>query len=321
VIKKLFTVRNLLILLAVIALFAVSGLLRLRVVLPEVSLAAEPIFYIGSFAVTNSLLTSWLVMIVLIVVAFLATRRMPKDLESASNEELVPRGGLQNALEMIVEGFYGMTRNVGGSWAPKFFPIIMTMFLFVILSNFSGLLPFVSSVGLLEHPHGAQPGRVAVGVVLTAVKAPVSEEGYVLIPFFRAPSTDLNFPLALALVTVTLSQYFGLRALKLGYVKKFFNFSGFKKGVLMGVALLVAGLLEIVSEFAKIISLTFRLFGNILAGEVLLAVLAFLIPYLVSVPFYGLEVFVGFVQALVFFMLTLVFFSLAVTGHSEEAHS
>jgi F-type H+-transporting ATPase subunit a len=320
VIKKLFTVRTLLILLAVIALFVVSGLLGLQVVLPKVSLAAEPIFYIGSFGVTNSLLTSWLVMIVLVVASLLATRRMPRDLESASNEELVPRSGFQNALEMVIEGFYGMARNIGGSWAPKFFPIIMTMFLFVIVANFSGLLPGFSSIGLLEPAHGAQPGHVAEGVFLTGTRAGPGEEGYVLVPFLRAPSTDLNFPLALALVTVTLSQYFGLRALKLGYVKKFFNFSGFKKSVLMGVAMLIAGLLEIVSEFAKIISLTFRLFGNILAGEVLLAVLAVLIAYVVPVPFYGLEVFVGFVQALVFFMLSLVFFSLAVTGHGDEAH-
>jgi F-type H+-transporting ATPase subunit a len=158
------------------------------------------------------------------------------------------------------------------------------------------------------------------GVFLTGTEAEQGEEGYVLVPFFRAPSTDLNFPLALALVTVVLSQYFGFKALKRGYLKKFFNISGFKKGVLVGIAELLAGLLEIVSEIAKIISLTFRLFGNILAGEVLLAVLAFLVPYLISVPFYGLEVFVGFVQALVFFMLSLVFFTLAVTAHGDEAH-
>ena len=319
-IKKLFTVRSLLILLAVIALFVVSGLLGLKVVLPEVSLAAEPIFYIGSFGVTNSLLTSWLLMIFLIVVSILATRRAPKNLESASNRDLVPQSGLQNAVEMVVEGFYGMARNIGGSWAPKFFPIIMTMFLFVIVANFSGLLPGFGSIGLLVRAHAPQAGHVANGVFLTGAEAGVGEEGYVIRPFFRAPSTDLNFPLALALVTVALSQYFGFRALKLGYIKKFFNFSGFKKGVLVGGAQLLAGLLEIISEIAKIISLTFRLFGNILAGEVLLAVLAFLIPYLISVPFYGLEVFVGFVQALVFFMLTLVFFSLAVTGHADEAH-
>jgi len=196
----------------------------------------------------------------------------------------------------------------------------MTMFLFVIVANFSGLLPGFGSIGLLEPAHAPQVGHVAEGVFLTGAEAGLAEEGYVIRPFFRAPSTDLNFPLALALVTVVLSQYFGFRALKLGYLKKFFDVSGFKKGVLVGGAQLLAGLLEIISEIAKIISLTFRLFGNILAGEVLLAVLAFLIPYLISVPFYGLEVFVGFVQALVFFMLTLVFFSLAVTGHGDEAH-
>jgi F-type H+-transporting ATPase subunit a len=320
VIKKLFTVRNLVILLAVIALFAVSRILGLEVVLPEVSLAAEPIFYIGSFAVTNSLLTSWLIMIILIVVSLLATRRMDKSLESASSQDLVPQSGLQNALEMIVEGFYGLARNIGGSWAPRFFPIIMTMFLFVIFANFSGLIPGFSSIGLLEPVHAGQEGHVANGVILTGEVAGPGEEGYMLVPFFRAPSTDLNFPLALSLVTVALSQYFGFRALRLGYLKKFFNISGFRKGVLVGIAELLAGLLEIVSEIAKIISLTFRLFGNILAGEVLLAVLAFLIPYLVSVPFYGLEVFVGFVQALVFFMLSLVFFSLAVIGHGDAAH-
>jgi F-type H+-transporting ATPase subunit a len=320
VIKKLFTVRSLLILLGVIALFVVSGLLGLQVVLPKVSLAAEPIFYIGSFGVTNSLITCWLIMILLIVVSILATRRAPRDLESASNQELVPQSGLQNAVEMVVEGFYGLARNIGGSWAPKFFPIIMTMFLFVILANFSGLLPGFSSIGFLERAHAGEAGHVAVGVFLTGAKAGVGEEGYVLVPFLRAPSTDLNFPLALALVTVVLSQYFGFRALKLGYLTKFFNVSGFKKGFLVGIAALLAGLLEIVSEIAKIISLTFRLFGNILAGEVLLAVLALLVPYLIPVPFYGLEVFVGFVQALVFFMLSLVFFSLAVKGHGDEAH-
>jgi F-type H+-transporting ATPase subunit a len=320
VIKKLLTVRNLVILIGVIALFALTRILGISVVLPEVSLAAEPIFHIGSFAVTNSLLTSWLIMLLLIVLSLLVTRRMPKNLETANEAELVPQSGLQNAVEMIVEGFYGMARNIGGSWAPKFFPIIMTMFLFVILANFSGLIPGFSSIGLLEHPHGEQLGHVADGIILTSETPAAGEEGYVLIPFMRAPSTDLNFPLALALVTVVLSQYFGFRALKFGYLKKFFNVSGFKKGVLVGGAELLAGLLEIVSEIAKIISLTFRLFGNILAGEVLLAVLAFLIPFLISVPFYGLEVFVGFVQALVFFMLTLVFFSLAVVGHGDEAH-
>ena len=141
-----------------------------------------------------------------------------------------------------------------------------------------------------------------------------------MIPWFRAPSTDLNFTLALALVMVGLTQYFGIRALGPGYFKKFVDFSGFKEGIMNGVIALFVGFLELISEFAKIVSLAFRLFGNIFAGEILLVVIAFLIPYIVSLPFYGLEVFVGFMQAFVFLMLSLVFFNLATIGHGGEEH-
>ena len=105
---------------------------------------------------------------------------------------------------------------------------------------------------------------------MTAEPAPPSEEGVFIVPFFRAPSTDLNFTLALALVAVGLSQYFGVKTQKLGYFKKFIDFSGFKQGVMMGVIMVFVGLLELIAEFARIISFSFRLFGNIFAGEVLL---------------------------------------------------
>jgi F-type H+-transporting ATPase subunit a len=142
-----------------------------------------------------------------------------------------------------------------------------------------------------------------------------------LIPFLRPPATDLNFTLALALVAVVMAQVFGVQAQKLGYFKKFFDLSGFKQGAGMGLIQVFVGLLELVSEFARIISFSFRLFGNIFAGEVLLLVLAFLIPYIVSLPFYALEGFVGFIQGFVFFMLALVFFTLAIQGHhGEEEH-
>jgi len=320
VLKKLFTVRNLVILLLVVALFVVSGLLGLRVVLPEVSIAAEPVVHIAGFPVTNSLLTAWIAMLILILVAYFATKSYPQDLSTASNQELVP-SGFQNAVEMLIEGFYGLVKSVAGKWAPRFFPIVMTIFLFVIVSNWLGLIRGFGSIGWLEESHRADhPGYLVKGAILTAEKATPGEEGYVLVPLVRSPSTDLNFTIALALVTVILSQYFGLRALKVGYIKKFVNFSGFKGGFLVGFAQLLAGLLEIVSEFAKIISLSFRLFGNLFAGEVLLGVVAFLIPYIVSLPFYGLEVFVGFVQALVFMMLSLVFFTLATASHEAEEH-
>ena len=317
--KKLFTVRNGLILLGAVALFVVSSLLGLKVPPPEVSLAAEPIFHIGEFPITNSLLTTWIVMIILIVAAVLTTRRYPQNLASAKNSDLVP-GGFGNFLEWVVEGLYGFAESVGGKWVAKFFPIIMTIFLIIVVSNWSGLIPGVGSIGLLEHPHGDKAGLVANGPFLTAEHAESAEEGFILVPFLRAPSTDLNFTVALALVAVFMAQYFGVKAQKLGYFKKFIDTSGFKQGAMMGVIQLFVGLLEIVSEVARIISFSFRLFGNIFAGEILLGVLAFLIPYFVSLPFYGLELFVGFIQGFVFFMLALVFFTLATHAHGAEEH-
>ena len=167
----------------------------------------------------------------------------------------------------MIEGFYGMVKEISGVWAPRFFPIVMTIFLFVLLSNWLGLLPGFGSIGLLEHPHNPEAiGHVANGAILTAEKAHDAHEGYILIPFLRSPSTDLNFTLALALISVGLVQYFGVRALKLSYFTKFFNTSG--------VIEFITGILELIAEFAKIISFSFRLFGNVFAGEVLLGVMA-----------------------------------------------
>lgn len=317
--KKLLTVRNLVILLLAIALFVISGLLGLKVPPPEVALAAEPIFHIGSFVVSNALLTTWIVTIILIVVAFITTRRYPKDLTAAKNSELVP-SGFGNFIEWVVEGLYGFAEGVAGKWVSKFFPIVMTIFLFIVVSNWIGLIPGVGTIGFLEHPHGDKAGFVANGAFLTAQESHTAGEGFILAPFLRAPSTDLNFTVALALVAVFMAQYFGVKAQKLGYFKKFVDFSGFKQNIGMGILYVIVGVLEAISEVARIISFSFRLFGNIFAGEILLGVLAFLIPFFVTMPFYGLELFIGFIQGFVFFMLALVFFSLATMGHGEEEH-
>jgi F-type H+-transporting ATPase subunit a len=340
VVKRLATPRNLVILLLIVALFALPRIFPvLQVGSPVVSLASEPIFHIGSFAVTNTVFTAWLVMLVLIVVAFLATRRIPRDFSKASNQDLVP-SGLQNFMEMVIEYIWNLAAGIGGKWTPKFFPIITTIFLFVLVGNWTGLLPGFSTIGLLEPSHDpAQPGFVVQGRILTAEPAAPVEAaaetsgesatgegeaaagaGYILIPFLRAPATDLNFTLALGLMAIFLVQYFGVRALGPGYFKKFFDTSGFKQGAFMGAIGIFVGILELISEFARILSFGFRLFGNVFAGEVLLGVMAFLIPYLVSIPFYGLELFVGFIQAAVFMMLSLVFFSTATAGHGSEEH-
>jgi F-type H+-transporting ATPase subunit a len=318
VLKRLFTVRNLIILLLIVALYVVSGLLGLKVPAPVVSLAAEPVIHIGSYAITNSLLSTWLVMILLIVVAVVGTRRIPRDMAQASNQSLVP-SGLQNVLEMIVDAVYNITKSIAGAWTAKFFPIVATIFILVLISNYSGLLPGVGSIGLLEHPHGAGEGGFAAnGAILTA-NPPAEGEGYIVVPFLRAPSADLNFTLALAIVTVVLTQYYGIKAQRGQYFKKFFDVSGFKQGALMGGIGIFVGILELVGELSRLLSFSFRLFGNIFAGEVLLLVVGFLVPYIASLPFYGLELFVGFIQAAVFMMLAVVFMSMATQGHGSSA--
>ncbi len=213
-------------------------------------------------------------MAMVILGAYFLTRRLT----------LVP-GRLQSLGEMVVEGILGLITGLLGSHsARKYFPILATFFLLIILSNWSGLLPGVGSIGLYgEH-----------------------EE---FTPLFRAPTADLNTTMAFGLVAVVYVQFAGLQALGTHYLQKFFNFSN--------PINFFVGILEIISEFSRLISFTFRLFGNIFAGEVLLAVVAFLIPVLVPIPFLGMELFVGFIQALVFTMLTATFLSMAV---STEGH-
>jgi len=311
-VSKLLTPKILIPALVGLALLVALYLLLPGVALPAIEIAAEPVFHIGGFAITNTMLAGWISMIVLILLAYFGTRKM----------NLVP-SGLQNVMETIVEAFLGLVENMAGRrWGRRFFPIVMTIFLWLLVSNWMGMLPFYGSVGELlpaaEGKVGYRVDTLGGGVgILTGQQAPAGEEGFVLAPFLRSAATDLNLPLALALISVCLSQVFGVRSLGIRYFSRFFNFN-FKHGIFDGIIGMIVGFFELISETAKIISFTFRLFGNIFAGEILLGVLAFLIPYLVSIPFYGLELFVGAVQALVFAALTLVFFTLAVKGHDHE---
>ncbi|MFH0863699.1 MAG: F0F1 ATP synthase subunit A [Candidatus Gottesmanbacteria bacterium] len=243
----------------------------------NISIAAEPVFYFMGFPVTNSLIGTWIVMAVLITLA-LAINKVNK---------IIPQG-LQNYFEAVFGGFLGLAESIAGEKARIFFPIIFTFFIFIILSNWFGLLPGVGSLGFYEEIHGHR----------------------VFIPYFRAATSDLNTTIALAIISVAATQYFGFKSLKIKYMKRFFDFSG--------PINFFVGILELVSEFTKIISFGFRLFGNIFAGEVLLMVMAFLIPLAGSLPFFGLEIFIGFIQALVFSMLSLVFFNVATIGHEEH---
>lgn len=238
----------------------------------HISLVAEPIAHIGAIEITNALFTSWIVVGALGLGTYIASRRFKKSPSK-----------LQLAFELPYQYMRELAHNVAGKNADKFFPLVMTFFIFILISNWSGLLPGVGSIGVKEHGS--------------------------LIPLLRAPTADLNMTLALALTSVGAIQYFGFSALGTEYLKKFFT--------LNNPIYTFVGLLELISEISKVISFAFRLFGNIFAGEVLLTVIAFLIPVLVPIPFYGLEIFVGLIQAFVFAILTLVFLNIA-TQHATH---
>jgi len=243
----------------------------------EISIAAEKLFSIGNLPITNALLIAVIVAGLLI---FFITKMMKKL-------QAVPKG-FQNIVEIIFEALLNLVESVtlDKKQARDFFPLIATIFLFVLIVNWAGLLPGLGTVGILHGEEGRQT----------------------IIPFLRSTSADLNFTLALSLMTVFIIQFTGIAALGIvKYGKKFF-ISPFHKPYLIGT---LVGILEIVSEIGKIISFTFRLFGNVFAGEVLLTVMLHLVPYFLPLPFMFLEVFVGFIQAIVFSMLTLVFLKMA----------
>lgn len=295
---------------------------------PHVALSGEPIFSNGPAWFTNSVLTTIVVDIILLLMA-LAVRFRLKEVPS----------GFQNLMEALIEALYGLAESVSGKNAAKFFPWVATIFLFVIISNWSGLIPGVGSIGVY-HPYPASEEHaddshalvvdtklaMAGGSIILAAPesvqagpvSAVSEKGK-FIPLFRAPSADLNVTFALAIATMVMVQIWGVRHLGGSYFRKFFNFSG-PNGFMKGINGFV-GILELISEFARVIAFGFRLFGNVFAGEIILFTMTFLIAFLLPVPFYVLELFVGFVQALVFMMLALVFFQMATISHgSHDEH-
>jgi F-type H+-transporting ATPase subunit a len=321
----------------------IFGFTFLRGPIPHISVAAEELFSVGPIDVTNTMLTSWIMVAFMIVFVFFATRRW----------EMVPHG-IQNAVEAAVEAFYNLVVGVAGeSNGRRFFPIVATIFFMVLIFNWFSLLPVFAVIGTVhEEEHGfvfsdcggalctqfSNPGQLS---------SPSIDEGDAdaheqyeeaihdgktvgeLFPFFRAPNADLNTPLALAIVSAIAVETWAIRSLGIGYGKKFFNFGGLWRGITKfnpamifnGVIEVFVGLLELISELVRLVSFTFRLFGNVFAGEVVILMFTFLIPVVVTLAFYGLEVFVGVIQAFIFAMLTLVFAIMAVSHGEHEAHS
>ena len=256
---------------------------------PHVTLPAHELTSVGPLAITNALLSSWVTTVLLVLLFFLATRRM----------NLVPRG-LQNVMELAVEGLNNFVTGVAGpEYGRRFLPIIATIFLFVMTNAWLGLIPIYQSLGIFEH-------------------------GELEAHFLRPAGTDVNMPLALALISFVYFEFWGLRAHGFRYLGEFIRigslFRGFPRNLFMGLIDFFVGILELLSHLIRAVSLTFRLFGNMTAGEILLLVMAFLIPFVSILPFYALELFVGFIQALVFAGLTLVFAVVAVAPVEGEGH-
>ena len=288
-------------------------------VLPNIQLPAErlsstPLFtlpVIGPFYWTNTL-TAMVIVDVLLILLALAVRRATRS------GNLVPTG-ITGALEALLEALYNLTESNAGRWTKIIFPFFATITLLVLFSNYIELIPGVDSIGIIERAEAN--GHAIQNLGWTTTITP--EKGdYQVVPFVRVLSTDLNFTMALALISVISTQVLGVRALGMRYFTKFWNTSGLFSRPMFGAIDFGVGFLELISELSRILSFAFRLFGNIFAGSVLLFVIGTLVPVFAQSIFLLLEVFVGLIQALVFGMLTMVFMSQAVQGHGDhEEHA
>ena len=240
--------------------------------------APEVIWQIGFFPITNTMFTSLFLTIVISIAVIILSNKI----------SLVP-GRFQAFFEIFFDYIYYLTKSMADTKAPAFFPWIMTFVLFILMANLSGLLPGNSSIGLYKSIDGNE----------------------VFIPFFRSVNSDLNATLALALISVFITHFFSIYFIGIkAYLSKWLSFKMF------GVSLFV-GLLELVSEFTKIISLSFRLYGNILAGKILLKTAKSYFPFILPLPFYFMELMVAVVQSAVFMMLTLVFMVILSKKHND----
>jgi F-type H+-transporting ATPase subunit a len=288
---------------------------------PEIAVAPEKLIEepivenflgLGPLYLVNTLPTLALTIVLIIVIAYFTNR----SLKRSASTDLVPRG-IGNLMEAFFELLYNLTEGSAGTkWARAIFPWFATIMFYVLLANLLKLIPGFESIGVL-HPHGGGHAGELQGWQL--YDANLSHE-YILAPFFRGISVDLNFTAALALIAVVMIQVIGFRAQGFGYLSKFFNTRRMFKVPFFGAMDFLVGLLELISELSKILSFAFRLFGNMFAGIVLVAIVAGLLGKFSILPAMVMlfELFVGVIQAFVFGMLTMVFMAQATQGHGEE---
>ncbi len=261
------------------------------------SIYAENIFTIGNFPVTNALLNSWLAVFIIVIIGLFLRSRI----------RMIPRG-LQNFMEFIVESLVDLFDSVTGSREKtyKFFPFVFSFFIFILINNWLGLLPGIGSIGQIVSEHGYQA----------------------FIPFFRSGTADLNTTLSLAIIGVVASHIIGVLSIGIWkHLNKFINIKALleipKKVkedpmiLMINPIKFLVGFMEIISELAKVVSLSFRLFGNVFAGEVLIASMSAILAFGLPLPFMFLEVMIGLIQALVFSMLILSYLSMATIAEEH----
>jgi len=237
-----------------------------------IPLAPEVLFNIWKFPVTNTILDTLLTDVILLSLVYVVSR----------NIKILP-GMLQNIIEFLFEQIYNITNSVAAQRTGMIFPFFMTFFLFILISNWSGLLPALGAIGFYH--------------------------GKTFYPLLRSASTDLNATIAFALISLSATHYLSIKTLGFKeYITRFISYKPLN---------LYVGLLELISEFTKIISFSFRLFGNIYVGEVMISQLSNVSAFLLPIPLMLYESAVGLIQALVFGMLTMAFMAILTTPHSE----
>jgi F-type H+-transporting ATPase subunit a len=320
---------------------------------PAVVIPGEPIWptlpHPPAFTITNTMVGTLLADVILILIAFGAYRFVRSG-------QMVPRG-FYNFFEAIVEWLWNATEAASGRWARRIFPWVATIFLLVLTANWVKLTPIFESWGYLAEAHGNIQGYEPVAIIpgalyvidgshpvdhddeehsslatggiaaaeLPGVAAVPQQEAPChaceVVPIFRGAATDLNFTFSLAIIAVAMTQVFGFWALGPGYLVRYFNFGALFSKPGMGVIDFSVGLLELISEGSKLLSFSFRLFGNIFAGTLLLSILGTLTVVVVPVGLFIFELFFGSIQAYVFAMLALVFMSQATVSHHGDGHA
>jgi len=279
-------------------------------VAPE-SLIEEPLFHLGplgDFYLVNTLPAMLLVYLIIWIMAWVVRQSLRKG-------DLVPRG-LAGALEALVELLYNLTESSAGKWARVIFPWFASIFLVVLVANVMKLIPGVETIGIIHHAEKDGHAIQSLGGIWYTLTPEKGE--YMLTPFVRGLSTDLNFTVGLALISVFMTQVVGVQAQGWRYFFKFFNVTTLFSRPFFGAIDFAVGLLETISELAKILSFSFRLFGNMFAGFVLIALIGTLLPVFMPSLVFLFEFFIALIQAFVFGMLTMVFMAQATRGHGGE---